>query len=511
MLALYRCGRQADALDTYHEGRRVLDEQLGLRPSRALRELEERILRQDPAIAPPAASAPTVAPSPVPRKQATTRYARNGDVSLGYQVFGTGELELLVTAGWVLPMELSWDNPTYVRFLERLGSFARVLLWDKRGTGLSDRFAPGQLPTLDERISDMVAVMDAAGFERPALFGLSEGALLSALFAARHPDRTRAIALYGGWARTMQADGYPWGATPEWFDRLTSFVSSNWADATPLLRYWAPGSQGDVAMGAWWTRALHLGASPTAAVHWLRIMVDQDIRDELPAIRAPALVMHRTDDAIVPVGHSRYLGEHIPGAEYLELSGSDHLWFVGDHEQLLEPVQRFLTGSLPAPATERVLLTVLFTDIVDSTRRASEAGDRAWRFLQSQHDRAVRSEIARHNGREVKAMGDGFLATFDGPTRAVRCAAAIRDAAAAIGLDVRAGLHTGEVELVGDDIAGIAVNIGARVCALAGPGDVLVSRTVVDLVAGSGLEFEARGEHELAGLPGSFALLALQR
>jgi class 3 adenylate cyclase len=240
-------------------------------------------------------------------------------------------------------------------------------------------------------------------------------------------------------------------------------------------------------------------------------MVDQDIRDELPAIRAPALVMHRTDDAIVPVGHSRYLGEHIPGAEYLELSGSDHLWFVGDHEQLLEPVQRFLTGSLPAPATERVLLTVLFTDIVDSTRRASEAGDRAWRFLQSQHDRAVRSEIARHNGREVKAMGDGFLATFDGPTRAVRCAAAIRDAAAAIGLDVRAGLHTGEVELRGDDVGGIGVHIGARVAALAGAGEVFVSRTVRDLVVGSDLRFEERGTHDLRGVPEPWQLYAAMR
>jgi class 3 adenylate cyclase len=241
------------------------------------------------------------------------------------------------------------------------------------------------------------------------------------------------------------------------------------------------------------------------------LTIDQDIRDALPSIRVPALLMHRADDPIVPVGHARYLADHIPNAEYVELPGANHLWWVGDHDQLLEPVQRFLTGSVPAPAPERVLLTVLFTDIVDSTRRASELGDRRWRFLHSQHDRAVRSEIARHSGREVKTLGDGFLATFDGPTRAVHCAAAIRDAAAALGLDVRAGVHTGECEIVGDDIAGIAVNIGARVCALAGPAEVLVSRTVTDLVAGSGLEFESRGEHELAGLPGTFTLLALQR
>jgi DNA-binding SARP family transcriptional activator/class 3 adenylate cyclase len=511
MLALYRCGRQGDALNTYRQGRRVLDEELGLLPSPALRELEEQILRQDPALAPPRTSAPTVPPSPVPRPQTTTRYAMNGDISLGYQVFGDGELELLLTTGWVLPMELAWDDPAYVRFLERLGSFARVLLWDKRGTGLSDRFAPGDLPTFDERVSDLLAVMDAAGFERPALLGLSEGALLSCLFAAKHPERTRSLALYGGWARTIVAPDYPWGTTHEQFDRFVNAVTATWADATPLLRLWAADVHSDTALRAWWTRALHLGASPGAAVQWLRLTAEYDIRDALPSITVPTLVVHRSDDAIIPVVHGRYLANHIPGAKYVELPGANHLWWVGDHEQVLEPVQQFLTGSAPGPAPERVLTTLLFTDIVDSTRRASEAGDRRWRFLQSQHDRAVRSEIARHNGREVKTMGDGFLATFDGPTRAVRCAAAIRDAVVAIGIDVRAGLHTGEVELVGDDIAGIAVNIAARVCALAGPGEVLVSRTVVDLVAGSGLEFVPRGEHELGGLPGTFTLLALQR
>jgi DNA-binding SARP family transcriptional activator/class 3 adenylate cyclase len=511
MLALYRCGRQGDALDTYRQGRRVLDEELGLLPSSALRELEEQILRQDPALAPPRTSAPTVPPSPVPRPQTTTRYAMNGDISLGYQVFGDGELELLLTTGWVLPMELAWDDPAYVRFLERLGSFARVLLWDKRGTGLSDRFAPGDLPTFDERVSDLLAVMDAAGFERPALFGLSEGALLSCLFAAKHPERTRSLALYGGWARTIVAPDYPWGPTHEQFDGFVNAVTATWADATPLLRLWAADVQEDTALRAWWTRALHLGASPGAAVQWLRLTAEYDIRGALPSITVPTLVVHRSDDAIIPVVHGRYLANHIPGAKYVELPGANHLWWVGDHEQVLEPVQQFLTGSAPGPAPERVLTTLLFTDIVDSTRRASEAGDRRWRFLQSQHDRAVRSEIARHNGREVKTMGDGFLATFDGPTRAVRCAAAIRDAVVAIGIDVRAGLHTGEVELVGDDIAGIAVNIAARVCALAGPGEILVSRTVVDLVAGSGLEFVPRGEHELGGLPGTFTLLALQR
>jgi DNA-binding SARP family transcriptional activator/class 3 adenylate cyclase/pimeloyl-ACP methyl ester carboxylesterase len=509
MLALYRSGRQADALATYRDGSRVLDEELGLQPSEPLRELEGKILRQDASLAGPLRSAPTAPPSPIPRPQAVTRYAMDDDISLAYQVFGEGELELVLITGWVLPMELSWDDPAYVRFLERLGSFARVLLWDKRGTGLSDRLPPGDLPTLDVHVRDLTAVIDAAGFARPAIFGLSEGTLPASVFAAEHPERTRALVLYGGWARTMAAPDYPWGDSLEMGQQLVDMVREYWGDAGPLLHYWAVEMEDDEPLRAWWGRALRLGASPTAAVRWLEMMGDFDIRDLLPSISVPTLVMHRSDDPIVRVGNGRYLGEHIPDAEYVELPGANHLWWVGDHEQLLEPLEGFLTGAAPARAPERVLTTVLFTDIVESTRRASEIGDRRWRDLLAQHDRVVRSELERNGGVEVKTMGDGFLARFDGPTRAVLCASAISDAASALGLDLRIGLHTGECELVNGDISGIAVNVAARVCGLAGSGEVLVSRTVTDLVAGSALRFAPRGEHELAGLPGTFSLFAV--
>jgi DNA-binding SARP family transcriptional activator/class 3 adenylate cyclase/pimeloyl-ACP methyl ester carboxylesterase len=511
MLALYRSGRQADALATYRDGSRVLDEELGLQPSAALRELEAQILRQDASLAAPSRSAPTVPPSPIPRPQAVTRYAMDGDISLAYQVFGEGELELALVTGWVLPMELSWDDPAYVRFLERLGSFSRVLLWDKRGTGLSDRLAPGELPTIADHVRDLTTVIEAAGFARPAVFGLSEGSLPASVMAAEHPERTRALVLYGGWARTMAAPDYPWGDTPEMQERLVGLVRRHWGDAGPLLRYWAAELEDDEPLRAWWGRALRLGASPTAAIRWLEMMVDFDIRDLLPSIHVPTLVMHRRDDPIVQVGNGRYLAEHIPEAEYVEIPGANHLWWVGDHDQLLDPLERFLTGAAPARMPERVLTTVLFTDIVDSTQRGSEIGDRRWRDLLAQHDRAIRAELERNGGREVKTTGDGFLATFDAPTRAVRCGAAIRDAGAALGLDLRVGVHTGECERVDGDITGIAVNVAARVCGLAGPGEVLVSRTVTDLVAGSNLRFEPRGEHELAGLPGAFALFAMSR
>jgi class 3 adenylate cyclase len=434
----------------------------------------------------------------------------NGDFSLAYQVFGDGELELMLITGWVLPMELVWDDPAYVRFLERLASFSRVLLWDKRGTGLSDRLAPGELPTVEERMADLTAVLDAAGFRRPAILGLSEGAILGCLFAATHPERVRSLALYGGWARTLAAPDYPWGDSTDFHQRLIRRMREHWGDAGPLLRYWAPELQDDEPLRAWWSRALRLGASPTAAVRWLDMMADVDIREVLPSIHVPTLVMHRRGDVIVPVGNGRYLAAHVPNARYVELPGANHLWWVGDHEQLLDPLERFLTGAAtPPPPPERVLTTILFTDIVASTQRASMLGDRRWRDLLAQHDAAVRSELRRAGGREIKSTGDGFLACFDGPTRAVRCAAAIREAVSGLGLEVRIGVHTGECELIGDDVAGIAVHIGARICGLAGPGEILVSRTVTDLVAGSGLRFETRGAQELAGVPGRVSLLSL--
>ena len=339
MLALYRSGRQAEALASYRDAWRSLDEELGIRPSPELRRLEQRILAQDSALAAPAVRGPAARVDGGPA--GVIRYASSGDVSLAYQVFGHGDAELVLVTGWVLPIELFRDEPGFARFLDRLAGFARVLVWDKRGTGLSDRIAPGARPTLEERTGDLTAVMDAAGFERPAILGLSEGCHLAALFAATHPQRTATLALYGGWARTMWAPDYPSGATRAQHRRLIELVREHWGDAAYLLRYWAPDAQDDEQLRTWWARALRLGATPTAAVTWLELMEEVDIRSALTAIQAPTLVAHRRGDVIVPVSHGRHLAEHIPEAEYVELPGTDHLWWVGDQDALVDTVERF--------------------------------------------------------------------------------------------------------------------------------------------------------------------------
>ena len=344
MLALYRSGRQAEALASYRDARTALDEQLGIQPSPELRRLEQQILEHDPALAAPASTdAAGTAPAPRSGPARVTRFASSGEVSLAFQIFGDGELELVLTTGWVLPMELFRDDPGFARFLDRLGAFARVLMWDKRGTGMSDRIVPGARTTLDERASDIGVVMDAAGFERAALLGLSEGSLLAARFAAMHPERTRILGLYGGWARTMRAPDYPAGATPERYRWLIEFVQEHWADPAHLLQYWAPASQDDEELRAWWGRALRLGSTPTGAVMWLELNTDLDLRPCLPQIVAPTLVVHRRHDSIVAVGHGRALAAHIPDAEYVELPGTDHLWWRGDQTALLDAVERFFT------------------------------------------------------------------------------------------------------------------------------------------------------------------------
>jgi class 3 adenylate cyclase len=436
------------------------------------------------------------------------RYARNGEVSLAYDVFGAGERDILVTFGWVGAFQAAWDNPRHARWLERLGTLGRVILWDKRGTGLSDRLPVDQLPTLEQRMDDMRVVLDAAGSERAVLFGISEGASLSALFAATYPERTDALLVCGGFARTLYDDDYPWAPTREAAEEFNEQVGASWGDNAWLLKLWAPSVADDPVAQAAWNRMLVFGASPSTAIAWLRMVQDTDVRHVLSAIRVPSLVIHRIDDQIMPVEHGRYLGEHIPGARYVELPRADHLWWI-DGDDILDEVQSFLTGATAAYEPDRVLATVMFTDLVDSTTRAAELGDRRWRDLVEEHDKLVRSRLERYRGREVKSLGDGFLATFDGPGRAIRCAADLRDGVRQLGLELRAGLHTGECELAGDDIRGIAVNIGARVGACAGPGEVLVSQTVKDLVAGSGLGFEDRGEHELKGVPGSWRLYSV--
>jgi len=436
------------------------------------------------------------------------RYARNGDVSLAYDVVGEGERDILVTFGWVGSFQSAWDNPPHARWLERLGTFGRVILWDKRGTGLSERVPADRLPTLEERMDDMRVVLDAAGSEQAVLFGFSEGSSLSAMFAASHPDRATALIVFGGFARTLHDEGYEWAPTLEAAEAFNENVGATWGDNAWLLKLWAPSVADDPLAQQQWNRMMVLGGTPATAIAWLRMVQDTDVRHVLAAIRIPTLVMHRVDDRITPVQHGRYFAENIPGARYVELPRADHLWWIkGD--DILDEVESFLGASPTVEFSDRALATVMFTDIVDSTTRAAELGDRGWRDLVEAHDRLVRSRLERFRGREVKTLGDGFLATFDGPGRAIRCACEVRDAVRSLGLELRAGLHTGECEMSGEDIGGIAVNIGARVGARAEAGEVLVSQTVKDLVAGSGMRFEDRGEHELKGVPGSWRLYSV--
>jgi class 3 adenylate cyclase len=437
------------------------------------------------------------------------RYARNGDVSLAYDVVGEGERDILVTFGWVGSFQSAWENPAHARWLERLATLGRLIVWDKRGTGLSERLPADRVPTLEERMDDMRVVLDASGSERAVVFGISEGASLSAVFAASHPDRASSLILLGGFARTLYDDDYEWAPTPEASKEFNRAVGASWGDNAFLLKLWAPSVAGDPIAQEAWNRTLVFGGTPATAIAWLEMVAETDIREVLPAIRVPTLVLHRADDRIIPVQHGRYLGEHVPGARYVELPRADHLWWI-DGDDILEEVEAFLTGATAAYEADRVLATVMFTDIVDSTTRAAEMGDRRWRDLVEEHDRFVRARLERYRGQEVKTLGDGFLATFDGPGRAIRCAADLRDGVRRLGLELRAGLHTGECEVAGDDIRGIAVNIGARVGASAGPGEVLVSQTVKDLVAGSGLAFEDRGEHQLKGVPGSWRLYSVE-
>ena len=433
------------------------------------------------------------------------RYARNGDVSLAYDVFGEGERDILVTFGWIGSFQTAYEYPAHTRWLRRLGTFGRVIMWDKRGTGLSERVPPDRLPTLEERMDDLRVVMDAAGSERAVALGISEGAALSTVFAATHPERVTDLILLGGFARLLEDEDYPWGASLEQTEAFNRRVGASWGDNAGLLKLWAPSIAHDPGSKALWNRMMVFGGTPATAVAWLEMVRDTDIRATLPAVQAPTLVIHRAGDRIVPIEHARYLAEHIPGARFVELPRADHLWWV-EGDDILDEVESFLTGGTTAFEPDRVLATVMFTDIVASTRRAAELGDRRWREIVESHDRVVRNLLQRYRGHEVKTLGDGFLATFDGPGRAIRCATELRDEVRSVGLEVRTGLHTGELELAGDDISGIAVNIGARVGANASPGEVLVSQTVKDLVAGSGVDFEDRGEHDLKGVPGSWRL-----
>jgi class 3 adenylate cyclase len=439
-----------------------------------------------------------------------TRYARSGDYSIAYQVVGQGDLDLVYVPGLASHIEVFWEEPAYSRFLHRLASFSRLILMDRLGTGLSDRLPANQVSTYEQRMDDIRAVMDAVGSERAAVLGWSEGAPLCALFAATYPQRTTALVMYGGVPRFVSDDDYQWGFPREVLDDwVEQIVPAAWGQDEELLRLWAPSVAEQPGPRRWFVRFGRLAASPGAAQALFGMAQDLDIRDILPAIRVPTLVIHRTEDSLVEVEHSRYMAERIPDAKLVELPGVDHLWWFGDQDAIVDEVQEFLTGARSAPEPDRVLATVMFTDIVGSTKRAADVGDSRWRELLERHEAIVRRELERHRGHEVNTTGDGFLATFDGPGRAIGCARAIAESVRSLGIEVRAGLHTGECEVMNGDVGGIAVHTGARVSAEARPGEVLVSSTVKDLVAGSGIEFEDRGTHELKGVPGEWRLYAV--
>ncbi len=440
--------------------------------------------------------------------QPQTRYAKSGDVYIAYQVVGDAPLDLLLVTGGVTHLEYLWEFPDFARFARRLASFSRLIRFDKRGTGLSDRISGAA--TLEERMDDVRAVLDAVGSERAALVGVSEGGPMCALFAATYPTRTSALVLYGTLAKFTADEGYPWGWSPEMLDQIVEGAVASWGQVdSPMLSFLAPSLAGDTRLREVWARLERQAASPGAVAALMRMNAEIDIRHVLPSIRVPTLVLHRAGDTAVAVGQGRYLAEHIPAAKYVELAGADHLPIAGDPDAIVDNIEEFLTGARQVEGPDRVLATVLFTDIVGSTERASELGDRRWVALLDEHHALVRHELTRFRGREVKTTGDGFLATFDGPARAVRCARSIVEEIRRFGLEVRAGLHTGECEMVGDDVRGIAVHTAARIAAAAASGEVLVSSTVKDIVAGAGITFVERGTRALKGVPGRWRLFVV--
>jgi class 3 adenylate cyclase len=434
-----------------------------------------------------------------------TKYTKSGDTHIAYQVSGDGPFDLVFVPGFVSHLEAQWEDPDSATMLRRLSGFSRLIRFDKRGTGLSDR---GPIPTLEQRMDDVRAVMDAVGSERAALLGISEGGPMSLLFAATYPSRTRSLVLYGSYARRAWAPDHPVGRTTSDMEKLFGVMEREWGGPVGI-ETWAPSRVGDERYKRWWSNYLRQAASPGAAISVMRMNMEIDVRHVLSSIRVPTLILHRTGDRLTPVGQGRYLASKVPGAMYVELPGDDHSPFAGDMARLIDEVEEFLTGVRAGAEDNRILATVMFTDIVGATERAVAAGDSRWRDLLAQHHAAVRRELARFRGREIDTAGDGFLATFDGPARAVRCAARVVDAVTPLGLQIRAGLHTGECEMLGDKVSGIAVHVGARVAGLAGASEVLVSSTVKDLVAGSGLRFEPRGIQTLKGVPGDWPIFAL--
>ena len=428
-----------------------------------------------------------------------THYAKSGDVCVAYQIFGGGPIDLVFVPGWISHLDLWWDSPVTAGWLERFGQFARVIMFDKRGTGLSDRDCG--LPGVDQRMDDIRAVMDAAGSNRAAILGISEGGSLAALFAASHPDRCQALVLHGAFAKFTS-----WFSTQDELDAFFDYVREKWGSGDNMALF-SQSRKEDQAYRMWWGRRERAAASPSTAIALMKMNSEIDISGILPAVRVPTLVIHRSNDTVVDIDGGRQLATLIPHAQFLESPGKDHTPWTGDDvDALAERIEEFLTGSKPAERSDRVLATVLFTDIVESTARAEALGDRRWRDLLEAHNKVVRAELERFRGSEVRFTGDGFLTTFDGPARAIRCGLAIAEGVRPLGIDVRIGLHTGEVNFSGGDVHGIAVHIAARVAALSGAGETLVSRTVKDLVAGSGISFKDFGIHALKGIPEEWQL-----
>jgi class 3 adenylate cyclase len=438
----------------------------------------------------------------------TTRYAINKEgQSVAYQVIGDGSSDIVFIPDWVTNLEIMWEEPTLARFLDRLASFGRLICFDKRGTGVSDPVSLGAVPTWEEWMDDVGTVMDAVGSECATVFGHGDGGHMALLFAATHPNRTAALVLADTYARRHRAPDYHCGVPPQIAEQLIEFILSTWGTGQAVVQG-SPDLARNPSFVEWRGRYERLAMSPGQFKSIYPLTYELDFRPVLETIRAPTLVLHRLGNPYVRLDNGRYLADHIEGARFVEVPGDDHLFHGGDIEAVLGPVREFVTGAKEAPVEDRVLATVLFTDIEGATEHTANLGDRAWADLLERHHATVRQQLERFRGREIDTAGDGFFATFDGPARGVRCGLEIRDAVRSIGLEIRAGLHTGECELIGDKVGGIAVHIGARVMNIAKGGEVLVSRTVKDLVAGSGLEFTTHGTHTLKGVEGEWELFA---
>ena len=434
------------------------------------------------------------------------RYAKSGDLHIAYIVEGDGPIDLMWIPPWISQVEYLWSERSLMRVMRRITSFARFITFDRRGSGLSDPFFGA--PTLEDQMDDLIAVMDAVGSERVAIVGTLEGGPMATMFAATHPDRVSALVLYATFARATWAPGYEFAWPAEVRDEHMAELVEHWGEGRVVAGV-APSEVSDPGFMEWGGRLERLAASPSTIRRLMDLIGRFDVRDVLPSIRVPTLVMHRRDDSFIKIEHSRYLARQIPGARYVELEGSDNMFSLGDSEALLGEIEEHLTGVRHVHEPDRMLATVLFTDICDSTRQAAEMGDSGWRSLLERHDALFRHALDRHRGLEVKRTGDGFLATFDGPARAIRCAASVAEAMGSLGIQVRAGLHTGELEVMEGDLGGLAVHIAARVLDRASPSEVLVSGTVKDLVVGSGIGFADRGEHELRGVPGEWRLFSV--